>query len=61
MSARDAAEVIGVDQSRIYQLIRDGELTSQVFEGIHLIDRAQVEKFARTPKTTKAGRPRKMK
>lgn len=57
MTTKEAAEYLGVSQSRVRQLIMDGVLTSVKRGRDNWIERAQVErhKVERSPR----GRPRK--
>lgn len=56
-SVQDASKIIGCTDGRIWQLINDGTLPAQKFNGrAYLIDLAAVQAYAKSPRLV--GRPR---
>lgn len=55
ITTTDAAEILGVDASRIRQLIIEGKLTATKMGRDNLLDRAEVQRFGK--KDRPVGRP----
>ncbi|MFL5662397.1 MAG: helix-turn-helix domain-containing protein [Ktedonobacteraceae bacterium] len=60
ITVKEAASILGVDESRIRQLVKGNRLTAQRFGNKMLIlNRHEVEKFSKQER--KAGRPKRTK
>jgi excisionase family DNA binding protein len=47
LSAREAADLLGVSKQRVHQLIEDGRIRSQRFAGHVLVEQASLEAYRR--------------
>jgi excisionase family DNA binding protein len=57
ISAKDAADLLGVTPGRIRQFALEGKLKGSKFAGLWVFSRADVEEFSKQ-KRPKAGRPK---
>lgn len=64
VSAREAAEFLGVTKPQILRLINENKLTAKLITEVpvpyYLIERVSLNNYKRTPKN-KGGRPKKQK
>jgi excisionase family DNA binding protein len=60
LDVSEAAQLLNVSRSRVYQYIEGGQLPAVKKGGAYLLRRADVERFKQLPEG-RAGHPRKLK